>query len=147
MSILSDSPATILQKLLVDEAAAAMPPATPWPCYIGRLPDGSEVEAEILAVFDTEPRQDGRIMATGERIEHPGFQVRVRANAYNTGHLKLSQVAAILDAVKNQAVSGDSATYTVNAITRVGGVIPIGTDENGREGFTLNATATITENP
>jgi hypothetical protein len=83
----------------------------------------------------------------GERIEHPGFQVRVRTLDYTTGFAKISAIAAVLDSVKNDAVSGDTETYVVNAITRSSGPIPIGTDEEGREGFTLNATATITENP
>jgi len=147
MSTLSDSPASLLQFVLIGEGAGVQPPAAPWPIYVGRLPDGSNIEDQAIAVYDTEPRQDGRLMA-GEKIEHPGMQFRVRADDYQTGFQKLSAIAAILDSVKNQAVLGDSLNaYTVNAITRIGGVIPIGTDDQGREGFTLNVTSTITESP
>lgn len=148
MSILTDSAAQLIQKLLVQESMGLEPPSTPWPIYFGRMPDGHNVEDQLVVVYDTEPVQDGRLMGTGECIEHPGFQVRVRVSDYNTGHAKLAAIAAVLDQVKNNVVTGDSAaTYTIKAVTRRGGPIPIGPDERGREHFTLNATTTIVENP
>ena len=122
-------------------------PAALWPAYIGRMPDGKQTATNLIVVYDTEPRQDGRLMRTGERIEHPGLQFRVRAVDYLTGHKKLAIIAAALDVIKRQTVTVDGTAYLIHAIKRIGGIIQLGTDEVGREGFTFNATATISEAP
>ena len=145
MTILTDSPADLIQSLLVAESQGSQPPQTPWPVYINRTPDGALVARELITVYDTEPRQDGRLMV-GVRIEHPGFQIRVRSLDYATGFRKISNIAFVLDKVRRRSVGGNSASYLIHAITRTSGPIPLGSDDEGRESFTLNATATITEN-
>ena len=94
-------------------------------------------------MYDTAHREDGRLMDGGIRISHPGIQIRVRANDYTVGYTKLRDIAIALDGVSQAAVVVNANNYVLQSVSRVG-PIPLGTDANNREGFTLNAVCTIT---
>lgn len=145
LETLQHSPAEILQQYLVDKLVGVQPSDenAVWPIFVGRLPDQDNVPANCIMVSNTDPNYDGRLMRNGQVIEHPGIQVRCRAVDYPTGYNKIKAVQVKLDSVRKSEVGIDSATYTVSSVKRFGGILQMGTDEQGREEFSLNATTTL----
>lgn len=136
------SPARILQQWLVDQGIgvdAGLP--GDFPIYVGFLGDQ---EDKALAVYDTSPVTEGRIQRTGETIEHPGLQFRVRHNDYAAAYDKAKQITNALDGLKRATVVVDTEAYTVHGVHHRG-IIDVGPedDKRRRQNFTINALATI----
>lgn len=136
-------PADIIRQLLIDLGLGAA--VGDWTTYVSFLPSDPE---KALCVYDTVGRIDGRLMQTGEQIEHPGIQIRVRGADYVTTWEKAKAIALALDAVNQNLVSISSdETYTINNVSRSGPVIPLGMEVEGTARhyhFTINAVLTIT---
>lgn len=113
-----------------------------WPIYVGMLPDEPD---EAIAIFDTAGTLDGRLMATGETIEHPGIQVRVRGFNYAPTKAKIDAIAVAISSQSGSQVELDGDTYVLKNISRRGSVnnLGIGDDDKSRYHFTLNAITTI----
>lgn len=130
----------VLQQLLADLSLASVPDdGAAWPVYVGREPDKPD---NCLTLYATEGIDHGRIMKTGETTGPEGFQVRVRATDYRTGRAKADAIKLAFErTVYDTAVSLDSETYFVLAVTRIGDVLELGRDSptSQRQVFTLNA--------
>lgn len=115
--------------------------------FVSFLPDQPD---EIVGVFDTTGRPDGRIMRTGERIEHPGVQIQVRGKNYSDTWQEANGIALFLDGVKNKSVVvGSNESYVLHNVTRIGTIIPIGLEtvsQRRRHLFTINMIVTLSEN-
>ena len=150
MTITTDPPADIISQWLADAGHGFKPESKPkeWPVFVGRSPDGSDVVDDIITVYDTTGKQDGRIMKTGENINHPGLQIAVRSMFYTSGHNKLTGIAKGFDSIKNVDVSVGTNNYTILSVSR-GTIIPVGQETSGRTRFlfTLNVFATFKEIP
>jgi len=142
MSATTHSPSEILHTALVAAARMVDPVLSPtgqWRGYIDHLPD----EDDVISIRGSAGQKDGRVM-TGETIVHPGYQVRVRAADYAAGQVRITYIADWFDTVQNLAVGISPENYTILAITRTGGIIPLGHEpESRRVGFTLNGTLAI----
>lgn len=136
MTTLQHSPAHILAAYLRGLEPQTTPP-TAWSIFVSHLPDQP---ANAVCVYDTEGRIDGRLQSTGDVCEHPGAQVLVRSTAFTPGWRKAVALKAILESVLRTAVTlDDGARYTLHAIQRRSGVLPIGQDPDTRlEMFTIN---------
>lgn len=134
------APSDIIRQLLINLGHATALGA--WPIYTSFLPDEPD---NAIAVFDTAGKFDGRIMSTGEQVEHPGIQVRVRGLVYPTTWEKAQTIAEALDS-QNQitiAISSEDV-YALQNVSRSGPVLPAGVDEDRRRyHFTINATVTV----
>lgn len=128
---------SFLQAQGVEESAA-------WKMYISFLPDD---EDKVIGIFDTAGFQDGRLMADGKQIIHPGVQITVRSLEYKDGWDKANAIALLLDAAKKVSVAVESdGVYTLHNVSRRGDIIPIGTElinDRRRHVFTMNMIATI----
>lgn len=116
---------------------------TDWQIFRGELPD--IFNANILGVLDRLPRMDGAIMRTGEVVEHPGIQVRIRGKDYAIGEARSIAIREALDLQANNisvAVSG-SGSYKIQRVRRTTGIIPSGKDEKHQKYFIINMTCTI----
>ena len=123
-------------------------PLQPWPCYADDEPDSPDC---VVTVYDTQGRDDGRSMIDGERDEHLGFQIRIRASTKRIGVTKAQQIKSAID----QAVQAASVTppgspahsYMIPAISRTSQVIYIGkeTPATKRIVLTINAICPIAE--
>ena len=85
-------------------------------------------------------------MITGQRQEHPGFQIGVRAANHQTGYVKAKAIAIALDEdVKYTGVTVSATTYIVYAVSRSSDVLALGkeTPNSKRDLFTINATASL----
>jgi hypothetical protein len=115
-----------------------------FPCFVAYMPDDPD---NLMVVYDTTGELDGRIMSTGEVVEHPGIQIMVRAKDYPTGYEKCLQICKAFEEVKNLPVAISSMeTYVVSSITRRSGIISLGIDENDRKRrhyFSINFITTI----
>lgn len=138
------SPADIIYQLLVNLELGSV--EGEWPISVGLLPDTPD---EAICVYDTAGRPDGRLMSTGERIDHPGIQIRVKGKDYPTVYQKIKTIATTLD--RQAAVSiafSEEEAYIIDNVSRTGDILPVGIEEvDGRRchHFTLNATLTLRE--
>ena len=135
-------PADIIRQLLIDLSLADT--SDGWEVFVGFFPDEPD---KALCVYDTAGVLDGRIMATGEVIEHPGIQIRVRAKSYTEVWGKITEVVRALDGVnKVSIVFSEEEAYTVHNVSRSGAILPMGLDEVGNRrlhNFAANMTVTI----
>ena len=147
------SPAQIIRKLLLDTVLAGEFSAeefssddfnTAWPCYVGSMPDNPN---ECICVIDTGSLKDGRLLRTGEVIEHPACQIQIRARKFSTGWGKGKLIQDKVDSVVKATVVMDAdTTETIHAISRAQSLLYIGTETSTtkrRQLFTLNITITL----
>lgn len=163
---MSDSPATILAAYLVSSGYGYEPGLTStttpdplgngdWPLFIGMSPDGDGIPDNMITVFDFKGTIEHREVSTGDTIEHPAVQIRLRAIDYPTGYTKIAELAALLDGISRNIVQLDASTYRIESASR-GQIVPLGTDpeagrmirtsgDRRRHQFTLNALLTLSE--
>lgn len=147
MPSLTHSPAQIVARLLATLGLGAYPDGTnaqTWPVYAAGEPDAPD---SVITVYDTDGRGHGRSQIDGERQQHHGIQVRVRAGTHALGWPKAQAVAEALDtAVYDAPVTVGGRNYLVHAITRTTDVLALGKGEAGtrRSVFTVNALVSLT---
>jgi hypothetical protein len=146
------SPAILIARHLIDTIGLFSDPAngSTWPLYIASLPDGTGVENNAAAVYDSPGINDGRLMS-GHTPEHRGVQFIIRfsnnATDYAAGFDKAESIKKEMDAIKNIIVVHDSMPYTIYAVSRRTPTIPMGVEEGTkrRQKFSLNFTISIKE--
>lgn len=138
--------ADIVRLLLLQLGYGEENQSSNWAVFVGFVPDDPD---NAIVVFDTAGMPDGRLMTTGERIEHPGIQIRVRGLEYAVTRNRAEAIALALDAQHNAEIDLDeesvSASYIVQNITRTGMIMPLGAEESDRRRFhfTINAILTL----
>lgn len=138
-------PADIIRRLLIDsDLGSDGGGSEDWPVFVGFFPGKPD---EALCVYDTAGRFDGRIMATGERIEHPGIMIMVRGKDYPAVWVKANEIALMLDVQRHISIAMSAEDrYTLHNVSRSGAIMPLGVEEEGdrrRHLFTINSTVTI----
>ena len=142
---LDHSPAEVVRRLLIQEGLGsdpADPPGT-WPVYANGEPDTPD---SAITVYNTQGRDGGRTMTDGERQEHHGVQVRIRAAAFNTGFSKARAIAVSMDEdIVQEFITIGSASYKVWSISRSSDVLFLGNDTptSKRKLFTINALVSL----
>lgn len=135
------SPAQYITKML----ELAEPSGSGWLYTYSAMPDKPD---NRVTVYDRPANKDGRLMRTGEVIEHPGIMVMVRAKTYNEGWSKAKEIEAYLDATHRESVTVGADTVVIQAVSRASGVNTLGPDPSGnlpREFFSLNVSITINQ--
>lgn len=147
MSVPTKSPASILAQLLIDLSLGIAPSANgDWRSYANDMPDLLTGPDSVLCSYDTTAIFDGRLMRGGDTIEHPGWQIRVRAMSFESGWAKAAAIANALDGVARRTVTVDATDFVIQGIHRRGNIIPLGHEDNDRkrrQAFTLNGVMTI----
>lgn len=137
-----NAPSEIIRQLLIDLGLGAE--ENEWTTYVGFLPDKPD---NAICVYDTAGKMDGRLMVTGEQIEHPGVQIRVRGLSYSEVWNKATAIALNLDAQRKiSVVTSSEEAYIVHNVSRSGAIIPIGiedTEGRRRHHFTINMILTL----
>lgn len=148
---LSNSPAEVIRELLLNLSLGVFPDQrTPadWSIYDNGEPD---LPNHCITVYDTQGRDHGKTF-DGERQEHYGCQIKIRADEKPTANTRARNIATTLDAVTRYPVDipvrdniTPSGMYTVYAVSRSANVIYNGKDKpNGRRHvYTLNILASI----
>lgn len=144
-------PAKVLRRLLVDLGFGSLSSegGGPWPLYVSNEPATPD---NVMTLYDTDGRGEGRTMIDGARQEHYGFQLRIRGVDDQVGSARSWFMAHVLDQrVYNRACVVDrglstEARYVVYSVSRTTGVISLGTEEGGaskRSIFTLNGLVAL----
>jgi hypothetical protein len=137
------SPADIIRYLLVGEGEGTLPSANgTWPIHVSSRPT---IPDSVVVVRDTTGRDAGRLMPTGERVEHYGIQIQVRDANSPDGYTKSQSIAITMDIVASLInITIGSSTYQVQSIVRENGPLSLGTEEGTkREMFTINAIVSL----
>jgi hypothetical protein len=146
-AILNLSPAIILGSYLVNDLAVMKTVASEedWPLYLNFLPDDqpSKVKINAGAIYDTSGILDGRLMETGEVIEHHGVQLKIRCETYPAGWKKIRDVVAMIQKIKNTTVIVNAYSFLLLNISMTTTIVNIGLDEQRRWNFIVNFLMSI----
>lgn len=139
------SPAEVIHQLLIDlDLGVFSGDSGDWQAFVSFLP---EEPHDAICVFDTAGVLDGRVMATGEKIVHPGIQIRIRGIDYRQTYKQAHDIALALDIQRRISVAVSSAgIYVVHNISRTSDIVPLGVEMVGdlrRYNFTINAIVTL----
>ena len=119
-STLNNSPAEIIQQLIIDGGVGGNPLASPipaWPIYATNEPTDID---NILVVHDTVGKYDGRLMVDGSLQEHHGFQIAIRSSDHRTGWVKANAIKIFLSEIVNMAnVTIGASKYIVWCISNI----------------------------
>tara|TARA_R110002167_G_scaffold46072_1_gene137793 strand:- start:467 stop:904 length:438 start_codon:yes stop_codon:yes gene_type:complete len=140
----TNSPAELLRASIVTAGFGTQPStASTWPVFVGHMPD---LPDNSVCVYDTSGSLDGRVQRGGETIEHPGWQVRVRATDHPTGYAKIATIRNHIDTILREGIVIGASSYTIQAANLTGGVQTVGQEPEGtrRNNFTINGTLTYT---
>jgi hypothetical protein len=145
MTLIEDSVADIVRQFLIDGGLGQSNLASDWAVFVGQMPDQPD---KAICVYSGLGRIDGRIMRTGEQVEHPGVQVIVRGTDYPSAEHKSREVALGFDGQRGSVVQmASDRFYTLLNISREGAVHPLGImeDDRRRYHFSINAVLTLKE--
>jgi hypothetical protein len=136
----------VIRQLIVDQGWGVdyVDDDTDWASFDGQEPDEPD---NCITVYDTEGVDQSRAMATGERQESHGFQVRVRSKDKKVGFAKARQIAVGFDTVYMASTTVDGVVYRVWAIKRNGEPLYIGYEAPQTKRFihTLNCVVSLRE--
>lgn len=140
---MTSSAAEVIYQLLVDLGLAEV--SDGWDLFISFMPDEPNI---AIGVYDTAGISDGRVM-TGEKIVHPGIQIRIRHQDYRLGRRRADDIATALDNQIKTVVAVESDTsYILHNVSRQGDILPAGIDEQDKQRrhyWTINAVVTYSQ--
>lgn len=135
---LKHSPAQILAKHLVAMGLGTTPTTdSSWPINYDNEPGRPDA---VITVYDT-PGSLFRNDPFGQRNEHNGIQIKIRAGTHSVGYEKADAIATALDNWTNVVtVLIDTSIYCLAMVRRTSPVIRMGPEGNTtRRGYTVNA--------
>jgi hypothetical protein len=126
------------------------------PLWLSQLPvsDGNDplMPNDAMGLFGTTGTLDGRYMATGFVVDHPGFQIRIRHHSYTAGwDLAHGIFNDLTQNVRNTAVAMSGGTEYIRAIKPTTNVIDLGVGGPGggvgrvSQQFTINFRGTFAD--
>lgn len=144
VDFLHHTPSDIVRRLLIDLGVGSDPASNlPWPIFESSEPD---VPDEVITIFGEKGKTYGRNQLTGETIEKPGIQFRVRSSISNIAAVKANEIAATVDQMilNSVVVMPDSSyVYVVENVNRAhgifsfsGNVVPLGKSSPSTPGVT-----------
>ena len=140
---MNHSPAEILRQLLIDQGLGTSSSA--WPVFVNNMP---ETPDNCISINDTESVESRRNPVTGDTAVVHGVQVMVRGGTFPLARAKVLAIHEALDRdVLRTAVAVAGTGYVVQAVSRIGAGIPLGTDgASKRHLWSINARMTVLQN-
>ena len=140
---LAVSPASILAYYIINTLADMTDPSdgSAWPLWISHMQDKP---SNAGAIYDTpgvlEQRQMSGLVPT-----HQGIQIRIRAISYETGYVKIEDIASALDEVFDVSVEISPEEYVLQNVGRSSPIVPLGIEVGTKRRFlfTVNFLLTI----
>lgn len=137
------SPAQIVAALLVAKGLGTDPAGGgAWPVFHAGEPQSPD---QVLTVYDTTPKDDGRSQLSGEVFQHYGFQCRIRAATHAAGWAKAAAVRTALDqSVYYAHVTVDGTEYLIEGVSGTN-VLTLGKESpsSKRSLFTVNGICPV----
>lgn len=120
----------------------------PWPIYVDQEPDFPD---NCITIYETSGINEGKLMPTGEDVEHPGLQIQVRCEASQppVGRKKTREIKSSLDQLTSPySLSFEGISYTIYSFNPQGSIIPLGRDMTNKNRFlwTINYTVSLIRN-
>lgn len=147
-SKLQASPASIMAYYIIEELEEMTDPsdADVWPLFTSHLPDLDNIKTNCGAIYDTTGVNDLRSM-NGGVPQHPGIQIRIRSDDYETGYVKIEDIGNALDEVINQSFTIGDLEYELQNVSRTSPIVSLGMEEGTKRRFhfTINFLLTIRE--
>lgn len=143
---LNHPPAEIVQQLIVDYGLGILGGEEgAWPVYSGMMPDGETDPSEVIAVFGTDGKLEGREHVEQEMEEKYGVQVRTRSKDTGNGYVKCKAISDMFDTkVYRREVVMGTDVYLIQSILRTSMVIDMGADPvSRRRNWSVNAIVTM----
>lgn len=145
--MLSDhSPADILRWAMISYGTVTDPDLNlVWPCFVAVEPNTPD---RLVTTFDTLGHLQARVHISGDQIEKPGVQIRIRANSHEDGWAKGSAILTMLDQdIRSQSVTIGSSTYCIQSVHRKSPLIELGKELQitKRHLWTINCTMTVSK--
>ena len=150
------SPAEVLVKFLCDQGIAAYGDGGSGEWLITEFSMPQDLQDNWITVYNTTPMPDGRLMRSGERIVHFGWQVRIRGADDATAWTKGKEVETLLLRIgKPVARSGlgrvqvdfpdpVNESWLLHAVKITSDLLKIQEEElNRRMHYTINGTVTL----
>jgi hypothetical protein len=146
---LTNSPAEVLRHLLIDLDHGVLPsePGTgtgigDWPIYVSNEPSAPD---QVVTIYDTAGRYDGRGMRSGSKYEFHGVQLRIRGINHTDTFQKANDLTNALDQdIRFDDVTIDGVVYRVYDVSRTSGPLSLGNEgESNRVLFTINAVVAL----
>ena len=140
-----DSPASVLASYIVGAALMSVPSDDDdWPLYIATLPEGVD---EAGAILNTTAVKDGRSMKDGDRFQHYGIEIIIRALTEEAGWGRCVVIAEDLETIHNETVVRDDVSYQIRNISMMGGINSLGQEEGTkrRRLFSMNFIMALEE--
>jgi hypothetical protein len=146
---LDHSPADVLRYLMIAHNLGSIgvgPTTDDWRIFVDNEPDSPD---NVVTVYNTTSRPQGRHQTDGEIQEMHGVQIRVRSQLSKEGYAKARSIAIELDeGTYRENVTIDSAVYCFHSFTRIGDIISIGKDAptpTKRNVHVFNGLLTLTQ--
>lgn len=100
---------------------------------------------DVITVYTTTAKLQGRTQTDGEIQGQEGIQVRIRASDPKGGFTKADAVRDVLDKLNYPVIQVDSSIYRFPAFNRTTSVIPLGDESptSKRKIFTINGTLAL----
>lgn len=136
---------TIIQRLLISLGSGTLPILNQdWPIFSGTEPDSPD---NCITISNTQGFDFGRSNIDGERIEHPGFQIRIRCNDEEQGEAKLGEIITTLDKeILYSTVTIEGIIYCVHMVRRTSTIdTPIEIPNSNRVVFFINCVTHLTK--
>ena len=129
--ILTHSPAQVLRELIIALNQGTDPDASlSWPVYADKKPDDPD---NLIVVFNSTGRNEGRTMKDGEFQEKHGCRVVVRHTHPETGYTKARAIQQLFDQeVYQEVVTHNSVDYSIHSISRSEDIVNLGHEPGNR---------------
>lgn len=160
-TLLQHAPQDVVKALLIGFGVGSQPIAyAQWPILVDMEPDEPD---NCITVIGTDGVMDGRLMPTGEQLEHFGIMLRVRAaTTTGTGHTlhafqvafnKIKSIVEILDKTVVRTtlaltdIAQGDADYMIHCANRTSSIMNLGRQRGSKERyvFTVNYLFSIVQ--
>jgi hypothetical protein len=113
--------------------------------FLGKVASMPDQPVQCVGFYDwAGGKMEGRIMSTGEQVEKPGLQIRVRAATYPVGWAKANDIAQFCQGIRRVLHACEGHMYMLHNVSRKSPILRLGQDAKTQWGFSINYNLTIT---
>lgn len=141
---IKSSPGDILYAVLVSMGTVKASSGTPFPCYVGNMPD---LPDDLVVIYDTSPDIQGRHMSGGQVLSRLGIQIMVRSRLRPDGWTRISTIHKDLTEKisprLNRRATLKGETWQVSSARITSGPVDLGQEKEGQRRFLFSVNATL----
>lgn len=117
-----------------------------WPAIVGTMPDNDDNPDSFVSILDSGAELDGVDHRNKVSVQHPTFQVFIRAEDYLDALKKGKEIESVLQSTHNVSVTVEGFGATINAVQiKIPTTFLKEQEKNRRQLFVLNIQSTLRE--